>query len=50
MQEKGKEKLLKNQCFNSFENVYSHTNLSKMDGNRLVFLPCLVELDDEKKW
>ncbi len=40
---------IENQCFNSFENVYTPTSLSKMAGNRLVFLPCLVELDDGKK-
>lgn len=37
------------QFFNSFENTYVHTPLSKLDARRLMFLPLLVELDNGKK-
>ena len=33
----------------SFENTYSHINLSQMDPEKLAFLPLLVELNDGKK-
>ena len=37
------------QFYNSFENTYTHTNLSQMDLDKLAFLPLLVELKDGKK-
>ena len=37
------------QFYNSFENTYTHTPLSRMDPDKLAFLPVLVELNDGKK-
>lgn len=37
------------QFFNSFENVYSVTSISKIENNRLAFLPILISLKDNKK-
>ena len=37
------------QFYNSFENIYTPTPLSKMDPDKLAFLPVLVELADGKK-
>ncbi len=41
--------LISQQFYNSFENTYTHTNLSQMDPDKLAFLPLLVELKDGKK-
>ena len=41
--------LISQQFYNSFENTYTHTNLSQMDPDKLAFLPVLVELNDGKK-
>ena len=41
--------IITQQFYNSFENTYTHTNLSQMDPDKLVFLPALVELNDGKK-
>ena len=41
--------IITQQFYNSFENIYTHTNLSQMDPDKLVFLPMLVELNDGKK-
>ena len=41
--------LIQQQFYNSFENTYTHTNLSQMDPEKLAFLPLLVELKDGKK-
>ena len=41
--------LINQQFYNSFENTYSHINLSQMDPEKLAFLPLLVELKDGKK-
>jgi len=41
--------LISQQFYNSFENTYTHTNLSQMDPEKLAFLPLLVELNDGKK-
>ena len=41
--------LISQQFYNSFENTYTHTNLSQMDAEKLAFLPLLVELKDGKK-
>ena len=41
--------LISQQFYNSFENTYTHTNLSQMDPEKLAFLPLLVELKDGKK-
>ena len=40
---------IQQQFFNSFENTYTITPLSKMDPDRLAFLPVMVELKDGKK-
>jgi alpha-glucosidase len=37
------------QFFNSFENTYTHTPLSKFDSKRLAFLPVVVEVANGKK-
>lgn len=37
------------QFFNSFENVYTITPISKMEDDRLAFLPILINLKDNKK-
>jgi alpha-glucosidase len=42
-------KTFEQQFFNSFENTYTHANLSQLDTNRLMFLPLVVELNDGKK-
>jgi alpha-glucosidase len=36
---------IEEQFNNSFENIYTHTNLSKLDPNRLAFTPLAVEAD-----
>ena len=46
---KGDGDFITQQFFNSFENTYTHTNLSQMEAERLAFLPLLVELKDGKK-
>ncbi|MDR0835471.1 MAG: glycoside hydrolase family 97 protein [Tannerella sp.] len=46
---RGGEKPIDKQFFNSFENIYTHTPLSKLSSNRLIFLPMVVELNDGKK-
>lgn len=45
----GKNKKVEAQFFNSFENVYTHVNLSEMGTNQLAFTPVVVELKDGKK-
>ena len=37
------------QFFNSFENVYSVTSISKIEDDKLAFLPILMSLKDNKK-
>lgn len=46
---KGDGDFIFQQFYNSFENTYTHTSLSKMEPERLAFLPVLVELKDGKK-
>lgn len=46
---KSKATDLEGQYFNSFENTYTHTPLSKMNRNRLAFTPLVVALDHGKK-
>jgi len=46
---KGEGDFINQQFYNSFENTYTHTPLSKMEPERLAFLPVLVELKDGKK-
>jgi alpha-glucosidase len=43
------KKSIDQQFTNSFENTYTHTNLSKLDSKRLAFLPLVVELANGKK-
>ena len=45
----GKNKKMEEQFFNSFENVYTHLNLSKMPVNQIAFTPLIVELKNGKK-
>ncbi|MBR5146295.1 MAG: glycoside hydrolase family 97 protein [Bacteroidales bacterium] len=37
------------QFFNSFENVYTISPISKMEDDKLAFLPILINLEDNKK-
>ena len=46
---KGDGDFIQQQFFTSFENLYTVTPLSKMESERLVFLPTMVELKDGKK-
>jgi alpha-glucosidase len=46
---KGEGDFIQQQFYNSFENTYTITPLSKMEPERLAFLPVLVELKDGKK-
>lgn len=46
---KSKAKDIEGQYFNSFENIYTYTNLSKMDVGKLAFMPLVVEMDNGKK-
>lgn len=46
---KGDGDFIQQQFFTSFENLYTITPLSKMESERLVFLPAMVELKDGKK-
>lgn len=45
----GKNKKMEEQFFNSFENVYTHLNLSKMPVNQIAFTSLIVELKNGKK-
>lgn len=40
---------IEGQYFNSFENVYTHTALSKLSPNKLAFSPIIVELKSGRK-
>ena len=46
---RGEGDFISQQFFTSFENTYTTTQLSKVEADRLVFLPALVELKDGKK-
>lgn len=46
---RGDGDFINQQFFTSFENLYTTTKLSQAESDRLVFLPCLVELNDGKK-
>lgn len=46
---RGEGDFINQQFFTSFENLYTTTKLSQAEPDRLVFLPCLVELNDGKK-
>lgn len=46
---KGKFKDIESQYFNSFENVYTYTPLSKISADKLAFSPLVVSLDNGKK-
>ena len=43
------QKTFEGQFFSSFENVYVHEPITKLNTERLLFLPLLVELNDGKK-
>ena len=45
---KGLGNAFEKQHYNSFENIYFIQPMSKMDGERLMFLPLLVDLGDKK--
>lgn len=40
---------LEEQFWNSFENTYTHTALSQIEAQRLIFLPLMVEVGNGKK-
>lgn len=40
---------LEEQFFNSFENTYTTTNISKLEKKRLSFLPLIVSIDEDVK-
>ena len=44
-----KKPTLEEQMFNSFENGYVYEQITKLDNERLIFLPLLVNLDNGKK-
>lgn len=46
---KSKAKGVEGQYFNSFENIYTTTSLSQMDGERLAFTPLVIEMEGGKK-
>ena len=46
---KSKSKTIEGQYFNSFENIYTHEPLSKMNNNQLAFTPVVVALDNGRK-
>ncbi|SER97146.1 glycoside hydrolase family 97 protein [Pedobacter rhizosphaerae] len=46
---KTKETTLEGQYFNSFENTYAYSHLSKMNSGKLAFSPLVVELESGKK-
>lgn len=46
---RGEGDFISQQFFTSFENLYTTTKLSQTEPDRLVFLPCLVQLNDGKK-
>lgn len=46
---KSKAKDIEGQYFNSFENSYTYTSLSKMNREKLAFTPLIVELNNNKK-
>ena len=46
---RGEGDFINQQFFTSFENLYTTTQLSKTEPDRLIFLPCLIELNDGKK-
>ena len=46
---RGEGDFISQQFFTSFENVYTTTKLSQTEPDRLVFLPCMVQLNDGKK-
>jgi len=44
-----KKTSIEEQFWNSFENTYTHASLSKLDSERLAFLPLVVEVGNGKK-
>lgn len=46
---KGKSVAFEKQFFNSFENVYTHAQISEFDVDSLLFLPLMVELEQGRK-
>ena len=46
---KGHGDNISKQFFNSFENTYSITPISEMENDKLVFMPILISLKDNKK-
>ncbi len=45
---KSKAKDIEGQYFNSFENTYTYSNLSKMNAQKLAFIPLLIETGNKK--
>lgn len=46
---KTEQKSKTGQLFNSFENTYANTSVNQWEGERLAFLPLLVETTNNKK-
>ncbi|HYG40234.1 MAG TPA: glycoside hydrolase family 97 protein [Cytophagales bacterium] len=46
---KAENSSIEEQFWNSFENTYTHTNLSKLNPQKLAFLPLVVEVANGKK-
>lgn len=46
---KAENSSIEEQFWNSFENTYTHTNLSKLNPRKLAFLPLVVEVANGKK-
>ncbi|NDV59240.1 glycoside hydrolase family 97 protein [Bacteroides sp. 519] len=46
---KGKHETIESQYFNSFENIYTHTNIRNMNARKLAFSPLVIEMDKGKK-
>lgn len=46
---KAKEKSFETQFFNSFENTYTHASISRLNKEKLMFLPLVVEQEQNRK-
>lgn len=44
-----KEKSFETQFFNSFENTYTHASISRLDKEKLMFLPLVIEQEQNRK-
>lgn len=46
---KAKEKSFETQFYNSFENTYTHASISRLNKEKLMFLPLVVEQEQNRK-